>query len=136
MTKVAKLELDGKTYELPVVNGTEAERAIDISALRQQTGYITLDDGFANTGACQSRITFIDGDAGILRHRGIPIEDLAAHATFIEVAHLLILGKLPNELELRRFSQLLTRNELLHEDMSSISRDSRPTPIRWPFSRR
>ncbi len=117
MTNVAKLELDGKVYELPVVTGTEGERAIDISALRQQTGHITLDEGFGNTGSCRSRITFIDGDQGILRHRGIPIEDLAAQSTFIEVAHLLIMGKLPNETELRRFSQLLTRNELLHEDM-------------------
>jgi citrate synthase len=117
MTKLAKLELDGKTHELPVVEGSEGERAIDISALRQQTGYITLDDGYGNTGACRSSITFIDGDAGILRYRGIPIEDLAASCTFIEVAHLLIMGKLPNEVELRRFSQLLTKNELLHEDM-------------------
>ena len=117
MTNVAKLELDGKLYELPVVIGTESERAIEISALRQQTGYITLDDGYANTGACRSQITFIDGDRGILRHRGIPIEDLAAQSSFIEVAHLMIMGKLPNEVELRRFSQLLTMNELLHEDM-------------------
>jgi citrate synthase len=117
MSAVAKLELDGKTYQLPVVVGTEAERAIDISNLRQQSSYITLDEGYGNTGACRSGITFIDGDQGILRHRGIPIEDLAAESTFIEVAHLLIMGKLPNEAELRRFSQLLTRNELLHEDM-------------------
>jgi citrate synthase len=117
MANVAKLELDGKIYELPVLMGTEGERAIDISALRQQTGHITLDEGFGNTGSCRSTITFIDGDQGILRHRGIPIEDLAAQSTFIEVAHLLIMGKLPNETELRRFSQLLTRNELLHEDM-------------------
>jgi citrate synthase len=117
MTKLAKLELDGKFHELPVVEGSEGELAIDISALRQQTGYITLDDGYGNTGSCRSSITFIDGDAGILRYRGIPIEDLAASCTFIEVAHLLIMGKLPNEVELRRFSQLLTKNELLHEDM-------------------
>src|SRR5512132_3801969 len=109
MIKVAKLELDGAVYELPVVTGTEAEKAIDISSLRQQTGYITLDEGYGNTGACRSEITFIDGDKGILRHRGIPIEDLAAHASFIELAHLLVMGKLPNEAELRRFSLLLTR---------------------------
>src|SRR5258708_1276607 len=111
MTKLAKLELEGTVYELPVISGTEAERAIEISMLRQQTGYITLDEGYGKTGSCRSNITFIDGDQGILRHRGIPIEDLAAHSTFIEVAHLLMMGKLPNEVELRRFSQLLTRNE-------------------------
>jgi citrate synthase len=117
MTNVAKVELEGAIYELPVLAGTESERAIDISTLRQQTGHITLDEGYGNTGSCRSSITFIDGDRGILRHRGIPIEDLAAQSTFIEVAHLLIMGKLPNEAELKRFSQLLTRNELLHEDM-------------------
>jgi citrate synthase len=117
MKKLAKLELDGKIHELPVVEGSEGELAIDISALRQQTGYVTLDDGYGNTGACRSSITFIDGDEGILRYRGVPIEALAESCTFIEVAHLLIMGKLPNEVELRRFSQLLTKNELLHEDM-------------------
>ncbi|MHC1766678.1 MAG: citrate synthase [Verrucomicrobiia bacterium] len=117
MSNVAKLELDGTAYELPVVIGTESERAIDISNLRQKTGYITLDEGYGNTGSCRSQITFIDGDRGILRHRGVPIEELAANSSFIEVAHLLIMGKLPNEGELRRFSQLLTKNELLHEDI-------------------
>ncbi len=117
MTKVAKLELDGKIYELPVVVGAEAEQAIDISTLRQLTGHITLDEGYGNTGSCKSRITFIDGDRGILRYRGIPIEELASQSTFIEVAHLLMIGKLPNEGELRRFSQLLTKNELLHENL-------------------
>ena len=117
MGKLAKLELDGLVYELPVVTGSEGERGIEISTLRQQTGHITLDEGYGNTGSCRSNITFIDGDAGILRHRGIPIEDLASQSTFIEVAHLLIMGNLPNEAELRRFSQLLTRNEMLHEDM-------------------
>ena len=88
---------------------------MDISALRNQTGYITLDDGYGNTGSCQSQITFIDGEKGILRYRGIPIEELAEKSTFIEVAHLLIFGKLPNSAELRRFSDLLTANELLNE---------------------
>ena len=77
MTEFARLELDGRTYELPILVGTEGERAIDISKLRAQTGYITLDDGYVNTGSCQSAITFIDGDEGILRYRGIPIETLA-----------------------------------------------------------
>jgi citrate synthase len=114
---IAKLELEGKTYQLPVVEGSEKEKAIDISSLRSQTGYITLDDGYANTGSCNSQITFIDGERGILCYRGIPIEEVAEKSTFIEVAHLLIMGKLPNSAELKRFSDLLTRNEMLHEDM-------------------
>jgi citrate synthase len=117
MEKLAELKLDGKTAKLKVVEGSEKELAIDISALRQDTGYITLDDGYANTGACQSRITFIDGEKGILRYRGIPIEELAERSTFIEVAHLIIKGHLPNSQELRDFSDLLTQNELLHEAM-------------------
>jgi len=117
MSKTAKLELDGKTYELPIVIGSENEKAVDISKLREQSGYITLDDGYANTGSCRSSITFIDGDRGILRYRGIPIEELAERSTFVEVAYLLIMGKLPTETELRQFSQLLTKNEMLHEDL-------------------
>ena len=117
MDKTAELILDGKGYQLPIVEGSEGERAVDISALRNQTGYITLDDGYGNTGSCQSQITFIDGEKGILRYRGIPIEELAEKSTFIEVAHLLIMGKLPNSTELRRFSDLLTENELLNEAM-------------------
>ncbi len=88
---------------------------MDISALRNDTGFITLDDGYGNTGSCQSNITFIDGEQGILRYRGIPIEELAEKSTFIEVAHLIIFGKLPTSAELRRFSDLLTANELLNE---------------------
>ncbi|MCL5097120.1 MAG: citrate synthase [Candidatus Omnitrophica bacterium] len=117
MNKTAKLEIDGKVYELPIVIGTEGERAIDISTLRRDTGYITLDDGYANTGSCLSRITFIDGEKGILRYRGIPIEDLAHNSTFVEVAYLIIYGELPNQKQLKRFSDLLTQNENLHEDM-------------------
>ena len=117
MEKTAELILDGKSCKLPIIEGTERERAVDISALRNETGYITLDDGYGNTGSCQSQITFIDGEKGILRYRGIPIEELAEKSTFIEVAHLIILGKLPNSAELRRFSDLLTDNELLNEAM-------------------
>ena len=117
MEKTAELILDGKTCKLPIVEGSEKERAIDISALRNDTGLITLDDGYGNTGSCESRITFIDGEQGILRYRGIPIEELAAKSTFIEVAHLIIMGKLPNSAELQRFSDLLTDNELLNEAM-------------------
>jgi citrate synthase len=117
MEKSAELKIEGKTYQLPVVVGSEQEHAIDVSSLRNDTGYITLDDGYANTGSCQSKITFIDGEQGILRYRGIPIEELAEKSTFIEVAHLITMGHLPNNAELRQFSDMLTDNELLHESM-------------------
>src|SRR5437868_8532361 len=117
MDNNAELKLNGNTVKLPIIEGTEKERAFDISALRDNTGFITLDDGYGNTGSCQSKITFIDGEKGILRYRGIPIEELAEKSTFIEVAHLLIWGHLPNSTELRKFSDLLTENELLHESM-------------------
>src|SRR6266702_3081796 len=108
MSMTAKLELEGKVHELPTVAGTEHEKAIDISNLRSATGYITLDDGYGNTGSCTSAVTFIDGEKGILRYRGIPIEELAEHSTFVETAHLLIYGHQPKRAELRRFSDLLT----------------------------
>ena len=117
MEKTAELKLNGKSYQFPVIEGTEHERGIDISALRNETGCITLDDGYGNTGSCRSAITFIDGEKGILRYRGIPIEELAEMSSFIEVAHLLIWGHLPTSAELRKFSDLLTENELLHESM-------------------
>jgi len=117
MEKTAELKLDGKTCKFAVVEGTEQERAIDISKLRDETGAITLDDGYANTGTCLSQITLIDGERGILRYRGIPIEELAEKSTFVEVAHLLIMGHLPSSAELKRFSDLLTQNEMLHEGM-------------------
>jgi len=117
MATTAKLDLGGKTYELPIVVGSENEHAVDIAKLRADTGYITLDDGYSNTGSCSSNITFIDGDKGILRYRGYPIEELAEKSTFIECAYLLIYGELPTNAQLRRFSDLLTENEMLHESM-------------------
>ncbi len=117
MDKTAELKLNGKTFQLPIVEGTEQEHGIDISTLRAQTGCITLDDGYGNTGSCKSAITFIDGEKGILRYRGIPIEEIAEKSSFIEVAHLLIWGHLPNSTELKKFSDLLTENERLHESM-------------------
>lgn len=117
MENTAELKLNGKNYTFPIIEGSEHERGIDISSLRGQTGCITLDDGYGNTGSCRSAITFIDGEQGILRYRGIPIEELAEKSTFIEVAHLLIWGHLPNSVELRKFSDLLTEHELLHESM-------------------
>jgi len=117
MEMTAELKLNGKSYQLPIVEGSEHERGINISTLRNDTGCITLDDGYGNTGSCKSAVTFIDGEKGILRYRGIPIEELAEKSTFIEVAHLLIWGHLPNSIELKKFSDLLTDNELLHESM-------------------
>jgi citrate synthase len=117
MNEKATLQLEGKSYELSTVTGAEGERALDISRLRDTTGYITLDDGYANTGACKSAITFIDGEKGILRYRGIPIEELAVKSGFIETAWLLINGKLPAHGELQKFSNLLTQHQHLHENM-------------------
>jgi len=114
---MAKLNLDGKDYSLPIVKGTQNELAVDVSKLRDQSGYITLDDGFANTGSCTSAITYIDGDKGILRYRGYSIEELAEKSTFIETAWAIIWGRLPTSAELRHFSMLLTEHELLHEGL-------------------
>jgi len=106
-----------RTWRYPVLTGSEGEKAVDISTLRQDTGLITLDPGYVNTGACTSDITFIDGERGILRHRGYSIEDLAEHCVFLEVAYLLILGKLPNRQEWQSFSDLMNRHSMIHEDM-------------------
>ncbi len=120
MPDKAKITLDGKTYEYPVIVGTEGEKAIDISALRAETGYITLDNGYGNTGSCQSAITFIDGDKGILRYRGIPIEELAEKSFFIETAYLLMYGELPNSQDFDTFSERLNKSSLIHEEMMNI----------------
>ena len=117
MSNEAKLELDGKAYTLPTLVGSENEKAVDISALRATTGYITIDDGYGNTGSCTSNITFIDGDQGILRYRGIPIEELAEKSNFVETAYLIIYGELPTRPQLKKFSDLFTENQFLHEDM-------------------
>lgn len=111
------LEIEGRKVKLPVVVGSEGEKAIDIGNLRRETGYVTLDPSFMNTAACYSQITFVDGEKGILRYRGIPIEELVRKTMFVEVAYLLVHGELPNEEERRNFSRLLNRNSLLHEDM-------------------
>ncbi len=102
MSNTAELSVDGKTYQFPIVVGSEQEKAIDISNLRDQTGYVTLDKGYKNTGATQSAITFLDGEEGILRYRGYSIEDLADKASFLEVAYLLIYGDLPTQATIRR----------------------------------
>jgi citrate synthase len=117
MEKTAKLLVNGDTYELPLIVGTEGEIALDISRLRQETGLITLDPGYANTGSCESSITFMEGEKGILRYRGIPVEQLAEHSSFRETSYLLINGELPREKELNRFSVMLNDHSLVHEDM-------------------
>ncbi len=120
MPDSAKVILNGQTYELPVLVGTEKEKAIDISRLRSTTSYISFDSGFGNTGACQSAITFVDGEKGILRYRGIPIEELAEHSTFVETAYLLIYGELPTQTQLDKFSQAFTEHAMIHEDMKNF----------------
>ncbi len=120
MVDYAKLTYDGKTYELPVIIGSEGEKAIDITRLRSETGFITLDPGYANTGACLSAITYMDGEKGILRYRGIPVEELAEKSTFKETSYLLINGRLPTAAELRKFSVMLNDHSLVHEDMKTF----------------
>jgi len=120
MSETAQIILDGKTYELPVITGSENEKAIDISKLRAESGYITLDYGFKNTGSTKSSITFLDGEEGILRYRGYPIEQLAEKASFIEVSFLLIYGHLPSATELAAFQNSITRHTLVHEDMKRL----------------
>ncbi len=133
MTDFVKIIYGDKEYQLPVITGTEGEKAIDISKLRQESGLIALDTGYANTGSCTSVITFMDGENGILRYRGIPVEQLAEHSTFKETAYLLINGKLPTHKELTKFSILLNDNSLVHEDMrdfyEKFPRSSHPMGI-------
>ncbi len=118
--KTAELIIDGKSYTLPLVEGTENEVAIDISELMEKTGAITLDLGYKNTGATKSAITFLDGDKGILRYRGYSIEELAEKSNFLEVAHLLIFGELPNKKQLDQFSHDIKTHTLVHEDIKKI----------------
>ncbi|MGE0638043.1 MAG: citrate synthase [Bacteroidia bacterium] len=117
MSEKATITLEGKNFELPVITGTENEKAIDITKLRDLTGYITLDSGYKNTGATQSQITFLDGETGILRYRGYPIEQLAEQSSFLEVAYLLIYGALPSTDQFDDFSKKIVRHTLIHEDM-------------------
>lgn len=117
MSKFAELKIGKQVYKLPIIIGTEGERGIDISTLRADTGYVTLDPSFGNTASCTSKITFIDGNKGILRYRGIPVEELAEKSTFVETAHLLLHGKPASKHQLDNFSDLLTKHSLMHEDM-------------------
>ena len=132
-SKVGKLILDGKELDLPVVVGTENERGLDISNLLKQTGHITLDEGFVNTGSTTSAITYLDGDVGILRYRGYPIEEIAEHCDFVETSYLLIYGKLPTATELANFRESIRRHTMIHEDMRSFyngfPKDAHPMAI-------
>jgi citrate synthase len=116
MSNIAELKYGDKTYQIPVIIGTENEPALDISKLRDQSGLITLDIGYKNTGATSSKITFLDGEEGILRYRGYPIEQLAEHSTFLEVAYLLIWGELPTKEQLENFATRIKKHTLIHED--------------------
>ncbi|WP_081208884.1 citrate synthase [Salegentibacter sediminis] len=120
MSKVATLEIDGKRYEFPVVEGTENELGINIKSLRGESGAITLDPGFKNTGSCESGITFLDGEKGILRYRGYAIEDLAEKADFLEVAYLLIFGDLPSKEQLEKFYDDIKEQSTVDEEMKKI----------------
>ena len=130
---VARLEINGTTAELPVIEGTEGEKGIDISKLRAATGAVTLDEGFVNTGSTTSAITFLDGEQGILRYRGYPIEVLAEKCDFVEVAYLLIFGELPTVAQLDAFRTSLSHHTMIHEDMRSFyngfPRDAHPMAI-------
>ena len=120
MSKTAKLEIDGKTFEFPVITGSENESAVDISKLRDLSGFITLDPGYKNSGSCKSDITFLDGELGILRYRGYSIEDLAEKANFLEVSYLLIFGELPTNNQLEQFENDIRKYTLVNEEMKNI----------------
>ena len=120
MANTAELTVDGKSYSFPTLEGTENEKAFDISSLRDQTGYVTLDRGYKNTGATKSGITFLDGEEGILRYRGYSIEDLASKASFLEVAYLLIYGELPTQEQFAQFESAIRHHTLVNEDMRKI----------------
>ncbi len=131
--KTVKVEIEGKPYEFPVIEGSEKEKAFDISKLRDQTGYITMYNGFANTSTCQSAITFLDGEKGILQYRGIPIEQLAEKSTFLEVSYLLIHGHLPTQAELDKFTTDIRQHTMVREDMIKLfdgfPRDAHPMAV-------
>jgi citrate synthase len=120
MATTASLKLDDKEFPLPIMVGTEGEKAIDTRKLRADTGYIAYDQGYGNTGSCESAITFLDGDNGVLRHRGYPIDQLAEHSDFVETAYLIIYGELPNAAKRKEFGQLLRKNAAIETQMQKI----------------
>ena len=133
MSEKARIEVQGRTVEVPLIIGSENEVALDITNLRKETGAITLDPGFVNTGSCESGITFLDGENGILRYRGYPIEQLAEKASFLEVSYLLIYGELPTSEQLTDFEDSITHHTMLHEDLKHIynafPRDAHPMAV-------
>lgn len=135
--EIAKLEYDGKTYEFPIITGSENEKAIDIRTLRKQTGITTLDEGFQNTASTLSSVTFLDGEKGILRYRGVNIEDLAENSSFVETCYLLVFGHLPTKDELHGFTDNLTMHTIIHEDMrrlyNTFPKDAHPMSILSSF---
>jgi citrate synthase len=128
-----EITYDGRSVVMPIIRGTEKETAIDIGKLRSETGLITMDPGYGNTGSCKSDITFIDGEKGILRYRGYPIEELAEKSNYLEVAHLLIHGELPTAEQAKRFTDDVTHHTMLHEDFrrffDSMPKDAHPMPV-------
>jgi len=120
MSETAKLILGGEEFEFPIIEGAENEKGIDIATLRETTGHITIDPGFKNTGSTKSAITFLDGEKGILRYRGYPIEQLADKASFLEVAYLVIYGDLPTQTEYKEFRASITNHTLVHEEMKQF----------------
>jgi len=120
MSEKVKLTYNDKEYEFPILEGSEHEKGIDIKTLRAQTGLITFDPGYKNTGSCQSEITFLNGEEGVLRYRGYSIEDLCEKASFIEVAYLLIFGSLPSTKELKSFKKSIQKESLVDEDLKTI----------------
>ncbi len=120
MSNTVEIKIDGSSYEFPVITGTEGEKAIDISKLRDLTGHITLDFGYKNTGSTKSAITFLDGEEGVLKYRGYPIEELAEKASFLEVAYLLIYGVFPTKDEVESFQVEINKHTLIHEDMKKF----------------
>ncbi len=120
MAENIQLNIEGKVVDCPVIVGTENDKGIDIAKLRASSGYITFDPGFGNTGSCKSAITYLDGEKGILRYRGIPIEQLAEKSSFVETSYLLIYGKLPTKAELEKFSAAFNEHSMIHEDMKNF----------------
>ena len=133
MSEVAKLKCGDHDLELPIVTGTENEQGLDIGKLRSTTGMVTIDQGYVNTGSTTSGITFLNGEEGVLRYRGYPIEQLAENCDFLEVAYLLVYGELPNESELTSFQSSISSHTMLHEDLKSFydgfPRDAHPMAI-------
>ena len=133
MSETAVLHIDGGTFELPILRGSENEVAVDISKLRQEAGVITMDPGYGNTASCRSAITFIDGERGVLRYRGIPIEQLAERSNFLEAAWLLMYSRLPTREELDEFTTHITYHTMVHEDVkrffAGFPKDAHPMAI-------